>query len=122
METTSGVLVDVEAYMDCGYGYEVKAEMVCESGSILLTPNPAVRLREAGQEVHAVEPDWRERFRAGYREQIAGWVGSILTGRPSGASAWDGYAASLTAQACLDAWRSGDRVKVEIPESPALYR
>jgi myo-inositol 2-dehydrogenase / D-chiro-inositol 1-dehydrogenase len=122
METKSGVVVDVEAYMDSTYGYEVKGEMVCETGSILLAPNPPVKTREAGQEVFAVEPDWRERFRSAYREQIAAWVASIREGKPRGASAWDGYAASFTAAACIEAWRSRTRTKVTLADTPDFYQ
>jgi myo-inositol 2-dehydrogenase / D-chiro-inositol 1-dehydrogenase len=122
METKSGVVVDVEAYMDSTYGYEVKGEMVCETGSILLAPNPPIKLREAGQEVFAVEPDWRERFRSAYREQLSNWVASIREGRPTGASAWDGYAASFTAAACIEAWRSRTRTKVTLADTPDFYK
>jgi myo-inositol 2-dehydrogenase/D-chiro-inositol 1-dehydrogenase len=122
METKSGVVVDVEAYMDSTYGYEVKGEMVCEAGSIVLGPNPPIKLREVGQEVFAVEPDWRDRFRSAYREQIAGWVASIREGKPRGSSAWDGYAASFTAAACIEAWRSRTRTRVALADTPDFYR
>ncbi len=122
LETKSGVIVDVEAYMDSDYGYEVKGEMVCETGAIVLAPNPPIRTRKSALEAFAVEPDWRERFRTAYREQIAAWVGSIRTGKPVGSSAWDGYAASVTAEACLQAWRSGAREPVALAQAPEFYR
>jgi myo-inositol 2-dehydrogenase/D-chiro-inositol 1-dehydrogenase len=122
METKSGVVVDVEAYMDSAYGYEVKGEMVCETGSILLAPNPPIRTREAGQEVFAVEPDWRKRFRSAYREQFVAWVASIRDGIFRGSSAWDGYAASFTAAACIEAWRSRTRTKVTLADTPDFYK
>jgi myo-inositol 2-dehydrogenase/D-chiro-inositol 1-dehydrogenase len=122
METKSGVVVDVEAFVDSAYGYEVKGEMVCETGSILLAPNPSIRTREAGQEAFAVEPDWRERFRTAYREQIAAWIASIREERPAGASAWDGYAASFTAAASIEAWRSRARIPVTLAATPDFYR
>ena len=122
METKSGVVVDVEAFVDSAYGYEVKGEMVCETGSIMLAPNPPVRTREAGQEVFAVEPDWRDRFRDAYRNQIAGWVAAIREGKPTGSSAWDGYAASFTAAACIEASRSRARTKVTLADTPDFYK
>jgi myo-inositol 2-dehydrogenase/D-chiro-inositol 1-dehydrogenase len=122
LETPSGVVVDVEVFVDCGYGYEVKGEMVCEGGAIMLAPNPAVTTREAGHEVFAVEADWRARFKAAYQDQIAGWVRSIRSGEPTGSSAWDGYAASVTAAACLEAWSSRTRTKVTLADRPDFYR
>ncbi len=122
METRSGVVVDVEAYMDSSYGYEVKGEMVCETGSILLAPNPPIKTREAGKEIFAVEPDWRDRFRSAYREQLVSWVASIRDGIFRGSNAWDGYAASFTAAACIEAWRSRMRIKVTFPDTPDFYK
>jgi myo-inositol 2-dehydrogenase/D-chiro-inositol 1-dehydrogenase len=122
LETTDGVVVDVEAFVDAGYGYDVRAELVCEAGAVTLTPGPDVTTREAGQQAFAIEQDWRDRFRAAYREQLAGWVESIRGGAPQGSSAWDGYAASLTAAACLEAWRSRARTKVTLEETPGFYR
>ena len=121
LETTDGVVVDIEAFVDATYGYEVKGEMVCEAGAITLAPNPPVTTREAGHEMVPIEPDWRGRFRTAYREQLAGWVDSIRGGKPRGSSAWDGYAASATAAACLDAWRSRTRTKVTLPARPDFY-
>src|SRR5262249_15888908 len=46
LETSGGILVDVEAYLDCGYGYDVQAELVCEAGAISLAPNPPVAIRQ----------------------------------------------------------------------------
>jgi myo-inositol 2-dehydrogenase/D-chiro-inositol 1-dehydrogenase len=121
LETQGGVVVDIEAFVDASYGYEVKGELVCEEGAVRLAPSPAITTREAGQETFPVEPDWRTRFKTAYREQIAAWVGSIRSGEPKGSSAWDGYAASVTAAACIEAWRSRTRTQVTIPNRPEFY-
>ena len=122
LETRSGVVVDIEAFVDAGYGYEVKGELVCETGAVTLAPNPAVITREAGQEVFAVEPDWRTRFKAAYQDQLIAWVDSIRSGRPTGSSAWDGYAASATAAICIEAWRSRAKTAIEIEDAPGFYK
>lgn len=122
LETRSGVVVDIEAFVDASYGYEVKGELVCESGAITLTPHPGITTREAGQETFPVESDWRARFKAAYRDQLTGWVDAIRGGKPRGSSAWDGYAASLTAAACLDAWRARARTPVTLADRPDFYR
>lgn len=122
LETTDGVVVDVEAFVDAGYGYDVRAELVCESGTVTLTPGPTVTTRAAGHQAFAIEQDWRDRFRAAYREQLAGWVEWIRGGTPRGSSAWDGYAASAAAAACLEAWRTRARTKVTLEDVPGFYR
>ena len=115
-------MVDVEVFVDATYGYEVKGELVCEAGAVMLAPSPAITTREAGHEMFIVEPDWRARFKTAYREEIAGWVDSIRSGKPRGSSAWDGYAASVTVGACLEAWRSRTRTKVTLADAPDFYR
>jgi myo-inositol 2-dehydrogenase/D-chiro-inositol 1-dehydrogenase len=122
LETRSGVVIDIEAFVDATYGYDVRGELVCEEGAVQLAASPAIVSREAGREVFAVEADWRARFKTAYRDQIAAWVGSVRGGEPRGASAWDGYAASATAAACVEAWRSRRRVEVKIDEPPDFYR
>jgi myo-inositol 2-dehydrogenase / D-chiro-inositol 1-dehydrogenase len=121
LETASGVVVDVEAFVDAQYGYDVQAELVCETGTVALAPNPPVARREAAWNGFAVVQDWRDRFRDAYRRQLASWVGSMATGEPVGSSAWDGYMASVTAAACLEARAQGRRVTIEPIERPEIY-
>ena len=121
LETRSGVVVDIEAFVDAGYGYDVRAELVCEAGTVSLAPNPPIAMRQGGLDGFIVEQDWRARFRDAYRDQMSGWVASIGTGQPVGSSAWDGYAASVTAEACLEAWRSRSKAAVVLEERPSFY-
>lgn len=121
LETVGGTVVDVEAFVDARYGYDVRAELVCENGTVALAPNPPVALRHDGRDGFALSPDWRGRFAEAYRAQLRAWVGAVASGRPTGSSAWDGYAASVTAAACLDAHRSKTRVAVVLGDRPPLY-
>ena len=60
--SASGVLVDVEMFLNAGYGYDVRCEVVAEGGTVLLdSPPPTVR-RMSGQCARAVPADWRPRF------------------------------------------------------------
>jgi myo-inositol 2-dehydrogenase/D-chiro-inositol 1-dehydrogenase len=122
LETRSGIVIDVEAFVDATYGYDVRGELVCEDGTVTLTPASAVMTRAAGQHASSIEADWRARFKAAYRDQIAAWVDSVGGAEPRGASAWDGYAASVTAAACVEAWRTRRRVEIRAEEAPEFYR
>ena len=122
LESRSGVVVDIEAFLDAGYGYDVRAEVVCERGTISLAPAPPTSERFAGLAGFRVDEDWRARFADAYRHELQAWVDSIGSGTPTGSSAWDGYAAAVTAQACLAALRSGTRSKVDLEPRPDFYR
>jgi myo-inositol 2-dehydrogenase/D-chiro-inositol 1-dehydrogenase len=108
VETTGGVLADIEIFVNAQYGYDVRCELVGETNTASLPPAPAVA-------------DFRDRFADAYRRQLQAWVTAVATGGVCGASAWDGYAAGLTAQTCLRAAEEGRTVAVTLPPRPALY-
>ena len=77
LETESGVVVSVEAFLDAQYGYDVQGELVCEDGALSLNPHPAVSQRRGGLEGHSVESDWRGRFAEAYRRQLGDFVAAV---------------------------------------------
>lgn len=121
LETKSGVVVSVEAFLDAQYGYDVQGELVCEEGTLSLDPHPPVRQRLAGSDGHVVELDWVGRFADAYRCQLRDFVAALNGGRFLGSSAWDGYVASLTAEAALRALNSGETVVIGSGDRPAFY-
>jgi myo-inositol 2-dehydrogenase / D-chiro-inositol 1-dehydrogenase len=114
-ETGSGRLVDVEAFVSSGYGYDIRCEVVGEAGAISLTEHARVRL-DAGQR-HGIgyAADWRPRFADAYRVELQAWVDSVLAGKPTPlATGRDGVAASAVAEAVIASMHDGGRVtKVE---------
>lgn len=120
-ETVSGALVDVEAFVDAHYGYDVRAELVCEKGALSLAQTFAVQSSAAGAFGHALYPDWMGRFDDAYRRELQAWVQAVAQGSACGASAWDGYVATRTAEISLDAFRTQQRRDIEIGERPAFY-
>jgi myo-inositol 2-dehydrogenase / D-chiro-inositol 1-dehydrogenase len=103
LETASGVLIDIEVFVNARYGYEVRCELVGELGTLRLPDQ--------------VAPDFRARFATAYRRELDCWV----QGLDDGPSAWDGYAANAVADACLESLANGGRVDVQLAQKPALY-
>ena len=108
VETAGGVLADIEIFVNAQYGYDVRCEVVGETNTARLAPAPAVS-------------DFRDRFADAYRRQLQAWVTAVTDGGVCGASAWDGYAAGVTAQTCLQAAEERCTVAVTLPQRPALY-
>ena len=113
--------MDVEAFLDAQYGYDVRAELVCDEGTISLQPNPPVSVRQAGRDGYDVAPIWTRRFEAAYVGLLRDWIAHAGAGTAGGSSAWDGFAATITADAALVAWQSSTRETVAIPARPTLY-
>lgn len=108
LETASGVLIDVEVFVNARYGYDIRCELVGETGTLRL-----------GEQV---APDFRVRFATAYRRELEAWVRAVGSGRADGQpDAWDGYAASAVADACLASLASGERADVALKARPSLY-
>jgi myo-inositol 2-dehydrogenase/D-chiro-inositol 1-dehydrogenase len=111
LDTEDGVLVDVEVFVNARYGYEIRCELVGETGVARLHDHDGV----------AVAEDFRERFRPAYHRELQAWVDSLADGEGFGPTAWDGYVANVVADACLESLATGRRAEVQLPARPALY-
>jgi myo-inositol 2-dehydrogenase/D-chiro-inositol 1-dehydrogenase len=121
LKTIAGQLVNVEINNNAAYGYDVRGELVGEKGSVFLRAPIHSEILANRQTVTTFPQDWRPRFAEAYRLQNGAWLKSIETGKPVGASAWDGYAATLVAEAGVESLSKGARIKVSLAAKPALY-
>ncbi|MGW5482264.1 Gfo/Idh/MocA family protein [Streptomyces sp. NPDC004008] len=121
-ETDGGALVDVEIFVNCGFGYQVQAEAVCERGTARIGEEHAMVLNEAGRWGGGIAQDFVERFAQAYDHEVQTWVDATRRGEVTGPSTWDGYAAAAVCEAGVRAQREGCRAEVELVERPALYR
>lgn len=121
VETTAGQLVNIEINNNAGYGYDVRGELVGEKGTAFLnSPINAVSNVNLRQ-VTSYAEDWRLRFAEAYRLQNSAWIKSIHTGVAVGSSAWDGYCATLVAEAGVKALHTGNAVQIEQIAKPKFY-
>lgn len=120
-ETGKGQLVDVELFLNAQYGYDVKGELICETGTISFGPTLNTEIRSAGVTATSLAPDWRPRFAAAYRIQNQSWIDSISTGRPVGSSAWDGFIATTVTDAGVKSLKTGETVSIAHEKRPGFY-
>ncbi|MGW3952004.1 Gfo/Idh/MocA family protein [Streptomyces sp. NPDC004752] len=120
-EAEQGALVDVEVFVNCGFGYQVRCEAVCEAGSARIGAEHTMVVTARGGTREDVAQDYIVRFADAYDRELRAWVDATRRGRVTGPSVWDGYAASVVAEAGIQALETGRRTTVELAPRPALY-
>lgn len=122
LETKKGVLIDVEIFVNCAYGYDIQCEVVGEDGTAKLPEPMAIEMRLGAKRQNRILTDWKDRFVASYDVELQDFIGAAAQGTATGPSSWDGYAAAVTSDACVQAQESnGQAVAIELPARPALY-
>jgi myo-inositol 2-dehydrogenase/D-chiro-inositol 1-dehydrogenase len=123
LTTESGVLVDVELSVNIRYGYDIRGEVVGETGAVELARGAPVTVTNGLGSVQAVPSDWRARFARAYDVELQEWVGRVAAGAaPIGPDSWDGYAATVVSDACKAAHASGSAEPVALGARPDLYQ
>ncbi len=121
-ETKKGTLIDVEVFVNCQYGYDIQCEVVGETGIARLPEPSAVQMRKSASLSTAILTDWKDRFIKAYDVELQAFINDVKAGQLHGPSAWDGYAASVAADACIKAQGTSEPVEVTLPECPAFYK
>ncbi|RYM04947.1 Gfo/Idh/MocA family oxidoreductase [Sporolactobacillus sp. THM7-7] len=123
LETKGGIVIDVEIFVNCQYGYDIQCEVIGEEGIIRLPEVSSIVMRKEARLGTNILTDWKDRFLDAYNQELQDFVDSIKeTGEPRGPSAWDGYIAAVTADACVRAQKSGEKEAVILKEKPDFYR
>jgi myo-inositol 2-dehydrogenase/D-chiro-inositol 1-dehydrogenase len=121
LHTASGAIIAVESSVAIQFGYDIRGEVVGQTGTVELAETAAVVVKNNGKYSGRVPADWRERFIRAYDIEIQEWIDAVREGRSTGPSSWDGYAATVVCDAGLAALASGDRVEVSMRDQPELY-
>lgn len=123
-EMKSGALIVVELNVNCQYGYDIQCRLVGESGIVTLPDVATPEVRKAGQISHAISDNWTARFVDAYNNEFQAFINSVsASGSPAETpTAWDGYVASVTADAAISSLHNGGKVIISLQEKPALYK
>jgi myo-inositol 2-dehydrogenase/D-chiro-inositol 1-dehydrogenase len=121
IETESGVLADVEIFVNARFGYEVAAQATFEEGIINIGGDHGLYVRTAGRWGGQVTPGFEERFVEAYDVEVQAWVDAARREEIGGPTAWDGYATAACCEAGVEAQKSGEKVTVRLNAKPGLY-
>lgn len=127
LKTRSGVVIDTEIFVNCQFGYDIQCQVVGEDGAASL-PEPATPpIRKDARASRPLLMDWKLRFVESYDVELQEWVRATVEGkatgegRVTGPTAWDGYFAAVTSDACVEAKRTGAIVPIRTRDRPAFY-
>lgn len=123
LETTDGQLVTVEINNNAAYGYDVRAELVGEAGSVSMNSIACTRTDRKLASATRYDADWRGRYHEAYVRQNRDFLRFVETGSfPETASdCWDGYCAAIVAEAGVRALQTGLKQAVEMIAKPEFY-
>jgi myo-inositol 2-dehydrogenase / D-chiro-inositol 1-dehydrogenase len=122
IETQSGVLADVEIFVNAQFGYQVATQAVFEKGIADIGEDGGLYVRSAGRWGGEITPSFVERFRSAFDAEVQSWVDAAKRDEVGGPTAWDGYATAACCEAGVAAQRSGEKVKVSLKTKPDFYR
>jgi len=122
LETAKGVVIDVEIFVNCHYGYDIQCEVVGEDGIARLPEPMAIQMRLGAKLQNDILTDWKDRFVASYDVELQDFLKAAAQGTATGPTSWDGYMAAVTSDACVAAQeKEGEAVAISYPPRPALY-
>ena len=122
LETRQGIRIDTEIFVACRFGYDIQCQVVGETGTASLPEPMSVPLRAGGRQSTEILMDWKMRFIESYDVELQEWLDSTRRGAVDGPTAWDGYVASATAEAGVEARHSKQIVPIKLPDRPAFYQ
>ncbi|MDD2533288.1 MAG: Gfo/Idh/MocA family oxidoreductase [Eubacteriales bacterium] len=122
LTTKSGVRIDVESFVNCRYGYDIKCEVVCEEGTLNLAEPANAMIRTNASRVTPICADWSQRFVDAYNVEFQEWINACLAGRVDGPNSWDGYVGQVTAKAASKAREAQSVTTIEIENCPSFYQ
>ncbi len=121
LNTVSGVRVDDEIFVNCQYGYDIRCELVAETGIVSLADQNLISRRDTAGRNNRITTDHNDRFNGAFITEVQEWIDAGTTGGASGPSSWDGYAAAVVCDAGVRALTESGEVPVMLMDKPALY-
>ena len=121
MKFSGGALGAVENFMQSGYGYDIRTEIVGSKGTIMLgylQQTPELVLTASGMRTDVVD-HFLVRFADGYLEEMRDFVRAMLTDHAPRVDGFDGRQAVAAAAAAERSYREGRPILMQNPTRAA---
>ena len=121
LETKKGIRIDVEVFVNCQYGYDIQCSVVGDQAIANLPEPQSLLVRKDAKLSQSILTDWKDRFIEAYDVELQAFIDGMAAGKLTGPTSWDGYAAAVSADACVSAQESGQIEPISLPEQPDFY-
>ena len=123
LTTSSGMVVTAEIWVNCQYAYDIRCEVICEDGTATLPRHARVEVCTKNSKSNGMTSDGLGFFAESYNAEFQAWVDACNGDSycADAASAWDGYCAAVTTDACLQSQKSGGIETVPLTDRPDFY-
>ena len=121
LTSESGVRVDDEVFVNHQFGYDIRCEVVTEKGTVSLSDQNVIDIRDAGGARNRICRNHNDRFYGAFVTEVQEWIAAVAEGRHTGSSSWDGYAAAVVCDAGVKALTESGEVAIEMIAKPAFY-
>jgi myo-inositol 2-dehydrogenase/D-chiro-inositol 1-dehydrogenase len=122
LTTKSGIVISLEVFVNCQFGYDIQCEIVCEEGALKMAEPSFPTIRAGEKLFQTLENDWKQRFVDAYDVEIQNWINTTKKGVVEGPTAWDGYVAAVTADALVKSQTTLAAEPVITGDTPELYK
>ena len=123
MKTSQDIMVILQVFVNCRYGYDIRCEVICETGTAKMPEPFMVQTHKNCVLGTRIYDSWKDRFRQAYDTELQYWIDQIITGDNKDLpTAWDGYRAALMSDACIEAIRTNQEIRFEVEDCPAFYK
>jgi len=123
LETQGGIRINVEIFVNCQYGYDIQCSVSCEDGVVSLPDPTSVVTKTEARRSTNILTDWKERFAGAFSLELQAFIDSVSGDRLTdpAPSSWDGMAAAVASDACVEAQETGGIIPIVMPEQSDFY-
>jgi len=121
LETSKGIRIDAEIFVNCQYGYDIQCSVVGEEGVANLPEPQSLLYRKDAKLSTDILMDWKKRFIEAFDVEIQAFINDASSGVLSGPTSWDGFAAAVAGDACVRAQETGAIEAINMPARPDFY-
>ena len=123
LKLKNGAVINTYLNINSHYGYEVKCQVIGETGIAELPDMPSTRVHKDEKIYNTVPIDSGGRFSEAFQLELQDFIDHVSKGEePEGPSAWTGYTVTVTANKAFESLQSNKIVNLEFGSKPDIYK